>query len=206
MTIHQREKLSALLDGHIEGNEIVMELVDNATERERWFRYQLAGAVMRGEATTQQPFDISAQVAAQVASEAVYSQSGSAAQQQSVWLRVQRWLQNGWVRPAANVAVAAGVAIVAIVGVQNFQRVDDGTVVNNPVAASASSSLQGFETMPLGGVINPVSFNTVHPQAEVQDSDQERRLLQSFFVDHHQQQQLSDQESAENEDPVKEID
>ncbi|KKO47078.1 hypothetical protein VT06_17000, partial [Arsukibacterium sp. MJ3] len=67
MTIHQREKLSALLDGHIEGNEIVMELVDNATERERWFRYQLVGAVIRGETTTQQPFDISAQVAAQVA-------------------------------------------------------------------------------------------------------------------------------------------
>lgn len=205
MTIHQREKLSALLDGHIEGDEIVMELVDNATERERWFRYQLAGAVIRGEATTEQPFDISAEVATQVASETVYSQS-AAAQQQSIWLRAQRWLQNGWVRPAANVAVAAGVAIVAIVGAQSFQRFDDGTVINNPVTSPVSNSLQGFETMPLGGVINPVSFNTVHPQAEVQDSDQERRLLQSFFVDHHQQQQLSDQESVAPEHPEKEID
>ncbi|RUO38225.1 hypothetical protein CWE13_00825 [Aliidiomarina shirensis] len=189
MTEHQKEQLSALLDGHIDGDEAMHELVENASQRERWFRYQLTGAVIRGEATSGQPFDISAAVAAQIAAEPKH-----AVAPKSSWQALQQWLQGGWFRPAANVAVAAGVAIVTIVGIQSYQPVDDG-IVAPEVAPSANT---GFETRPLGGVINPVSFNmTSSPAVDQQEVDQERRLLQSFFFDHQQQLQLSEQVEAE---------
>ena len=199
MTKHQSETLSALLDGQFEDidntEQAVQELVENASQRERWFRYQLSAAVIKGEAQVGLPFDISAAVAAEVARQPAYQQQLA---QQRWWQQAVAWLQHGWVRPVANVAVAAGVAIVAIVGVQSLQRVDDGMMAN-PLSGS-SSPLQGFETMPLGGVINPVSFNTVHPASDVQDTDMERRLLQSFFVDHHQQLQFGAQDELLNTD------
>lgn len=191
MTEHQKEQLSALLDGHLDGDEAMHELVENATQRERWFRYQLTGAIIRGEATTGQPFDISAMVAAQIAAEPKH-----AVVPKTSWQALQQWLQRGWFRPAANVAVAAGVAIVTIVGIQSYQPVTDGIVA--PETASAGAVNTGFETRPLGGVINPVSFNmTNSPVVDEQDVDQERRLLQSFFFDHQQQLQLSEQEQTE---------
>lgn len=191
MTEHQKEQLSALLDGHFDGDEAMHELVENASQREQWFRYQLTGAVIRGEATSGQPFDISAAVAAQIAAEPKH-----AVVPKSSWQALQQWLQRGWFRPAANVAVAAGVAIVTIVGIQSYQPVTDGIVA--PETASAGAVNTGFETRPLGGVINPVSFNmTNSPVVDEQDVDQERRLLQSFFFDHQQQLQLSEQEQAE---------
>lgn len=193
MTEHQKEQLSALLDGHIDGDEALHELVENASQRERWFRYQLTGAVIRGDVSNGQPLDISAAVAAQVAAEPKH-----AVVPKSAWQSLQHWLQQGWFRPAANVAVAAGVAIVTIVGIQSYQPVTESTV--SAEAAASSASTIGFETRPLGGVINPVSFNmTNSPVVDQQEADQERRLLQSFFFDHQQQLQLSEQEQAEAE-------
>ncbi|RUO22519.1 hypothetical protein CWE08_04905 [Aliidiomarina iranensis] len=191
MTEHQKEQLSALLDGHFDGDEAVHELVENASQRERWFRYQLTGAVIRGEAISGQPFDISASVAAQIAAEPKH-----AAAPKSAWQNVQQWLQRGWFRPAANVAVAAGVAIVTVVGIQNYQPVADGVAI--PDAGTGAAVNQGFETRPLGGVINPVSFNMTNTAVvDQQEADNERRLLQSFFFDHQQQLQLNEQELSE---------
>ncbi|MCH8501751.1 MAG: hypothetical protein LAT77_07560 [Aliidiomarina sp.] len=195
MTEHQQEKLSALLDGQLD-TDAMQDLVENAAHRERWFRYQLVGAMLRGEVKEGQSVDISAAVAAAVAAEPQYAQAGSNAH--SAWTRLKLWAgQRNWVRPAANVAVAASVAVVAIVGIQNLQPIDDGA----PALESTQRSATVLETMPLGGVINPVSFNTVAaPASNEGDADFERRLLQSFFMDHQQQLQLNEQAEVELHD------
>lgn len=197
MTEHQQEKLSALLDGQLDA-DAMQDLVENAAHRERWFRYQLVGAMLRGEAKEGQSIDISAAVAAAVAAEPQYVQASASAP--SAWARFKLWVgQRNWVRPAANVAVAASVAVVAIVGIQNLQPIDDGA----PAVESTQRSATVLETMPLGGVINPVSFNTVATPANNEgDADFERRLLQSFFMDHQQQLQLNEQAEVESQDVI----
>ncbi|RUO21544.1 sigma-E factor negative regulatory protein [Aliidiomarina haloalkalitolerans] len=194
MTEHQQEKLSALMDGQLD-KDAVEGLVEHAAQRERWYRYQLVSAVIRGEAQSGHAADISAAVAAAIAAEPQFAQEPS-----SAWSRLTAWVTGGnWLRPAANVAVAASVAVVAIIGVQNLQPIDDGVTP----AETQNRANPVFETMPFGGVVNPVSFNTMQtPQQDsaatsVVDADFERVLLQSFMVDHQQQLKLSQQEEVE---------
>lgn len=195
MTEHQHEKLSALMDGQLD-KDAMQDLVEHAAQRERWYRYQLASAVIRGEAQSGHAADISAAVAAAVAGEPQFAQQP----QRSAWSRLAAWATGrNWLRPAANVAVAASVAVVAIIGVQNLQPIDDGSLPTD----TPTRTNPVLETMPFGGVINPVSFNTVHSPnqesnaANAVDADFERRLLQSFFMDHQQQLQLSQQDEVE---------
>ncbi|TRW49595.1 hypothetical protein FM042_01645 [Aliidiomarina halalkaliphila] len=187
MTEHQNEKLSALVDGE-QDRDTMQALVENASHRERWFRYQLASAVVRGDAVAGHRFDISAAVAAEIAKSPVHAPASS-----SLLSAMQRWLRrSSWMRPAASMAVAASVAVVTVVAVQQLQTPED---VINP--APQGRSVTTLETMPMGGVVNPVSFNTVHSPTEQQDVGLERRLLQSFMMDHQQQLQLSQQQEAE---------
>ncbi|WP_194755812.1 sigma-E factor negative regulatory protein [Aliidiomarina indica] len=186
MTEHQNEKLSALVDGE-QDQETMQALVENASHRERWFRYQLASAVVRGDAIAGHRFDISAAVAAEVAKSPVLAPA-----KVSALAGLQRWLQrSGWMRPAASMAVAASVAVVTVISVQQLQA---PTEVTNP--APQGRSVSTLETMPIGGVVNPVSFNTVHTPSEQMDVGVERRLLQSFMMDHQQQLQLSQQQEV----------
>lgn len=184
MTENQNEKLSALMDGE-HTDDSLRELVENASHRERWFRYQLVSAMMRGDAKHGQPVDISAAVSAEIARE-------PAPVSEISWFASLRrkLMRAGWMRPAANVAVAASVAVVTVVAVQNFQQPEE---VMNP-APQTRSTVTALETMPIGGVVNPVSFNTVHTPTEEPDLGVERSLLQSFMMDHQQQLQLSQQD------------
>lgn len=106
------EKLSALLDGELEVNElepIIKKVAHESTLLETWGRYHLIRDAMRGQLAILASTNIAANVSAQLQLEP----SILAPRRRSA-IRVQttRWI--------AGMAVAASVAAVAIVGVRWF--------------------------------------------------------------------------------------
>lgn len=174
-----------------------------AEQRALWQRYALVGSVLRGDAEVGQPLDISAQVAARVAAEGAADTTVDTTESSVVDISVaaggaRTKAAMRWLKPAASAAVAASVAIVAVLSVQQW---------NQPMPGSESSG-QSMEpaliTNPLGGR-NPVSYNSVGspgankavatPGSDAQQ--QQRRQLQSYLIDHQQQLQLRQQAEPE---------
>ncbi|WP_258240275.1 MULTISPECIES: sigma-E factor negative regulatory protein [Pseudidiomarina] len=187
MTDRSYEQLSALLDDAVldarEREQHLDSLLSDTEAQHAWGRYALIGRIMKNEATSATPVDISASIAAQVAQEpqpsnVVQGRFGKGRQM------VQRLL-----KPAGSVAIAASVALVAVLTVQQTQ----------PVMPEESVE-PAFVTNPLGGR-SPVSYNTVLESNEPTQAEiaQQRRLLQFYLLDHNSQRQLSLQAQQLNE-------
>ncbi|RUO55817.1 sigma-E factor negative regulatory protein [Pseudidiomarina homiensis] len=187
MTDRSYEQLSALLDDAVldarEREQHLDSLLSDTEAQHAWGRYALIGRIMKNEATSATPVDISASIAAQVAQEpqpsnVVQGRFGKGRQM------VQRLL-----KPTGSVAIAASVALVAVLTVQQTQ----------PVMPEESVE-PAFVTNPLGGR-SPVSYNTVLESNEPTQAEiaQQRRLLQFYLLDHNSQRQLSLQAQQLNE-------
>lgn len=195
MTEHHNEKASAWLDGQALSDQDLAALLREPEQRQQAGRYQLIGAVLRQEARPGMAADISAQVARQVAAEPALPK-----------VRLPWWqaaANHRWLKPVANVAVAASVAVVAIVGVNNLS-LPGAPGADSPAANGQSSSGPVLETAPMGGVVNPMSFSAGpmgnEAEAEQAGGSVERRQLQSFMLDHHQQLQLQQQQRVSDQE------
>lgn len=104
------ESISALIDG--ENNELDLRRVlkknaDDEQVRETWRRYQMAGAVLRGEKNVLPAIDLSAGVMAALEDEPAHKISTNS--------RIRTWLEG-----ASKAGIAAAVAVGVLVGVQQF--------------------------------------------------------------------------------------
>lgn len=201
MTDKHNEHLSALVDGEDIDGSVLDSMLQNDAEKAQFQRYQLASAIIRDDAKPGMAMDISAAVAAQVGQEAVHQTKQNRVVANRWWSKAAN---DSWWRPAASFAVAASVALVTVVGVQNYQLSPEQSGAEDIPAASPV-----FETAPLSGVGSPVSFNAVQEAPSIQQNQQgsdQRRHIQSFFVDHQQQTQLSQQEQISDEQQEQEPD
>jgi|SRR5690554_1954546 len=201
MTERQYENLSALMDSELDTAQELTSLDDLVCDdamRRKWQNYHLIRATIRREAKTDMPIDISAAVAAHVANEPIPFAPKHGIMRK---LALKKWL-----KPAANMAVAASVALVTVLGVTQYQRIDDGSV------AADTANTRGFQptlqTVPLGVVGNPVSYNAAQPQTSL-TAQQQARLqsqVQAFMLDHQLQLQLNNtaMQSAPNKDDERE--
>lgn len=201
MTDKSNQHLSALLDGEELDKSVLDKLLVDDAQKDTLNRYQLAGSIMRNEVQSGMKLDISAAVAAQVAAEPAHNvvpmptQAAGRDDAKTAWTKPAA--NDPWWRPAVSFAVAASVALVAVIGVHNYQL--DPTETGAQEAPAASPV---FETSPLSGMASPVSFNAVQEAPMLQQNSQstdQRRYIQSFFVDHQQQTQLSQQENGEED-------
>lgn len=97
------EDLSACIDGQTNRSQsrfVVRRLTEQRDARNRWARYHLIGAVLRKEPICH--VDLSARVQAALAEEQTLASSTTA----------KRWL-----KPVAGAAIAATVAVVAVLGI-----------------------------------------------------------------------------------------
>lgn len=192
-----KQQASALLDNHIRDSDVDAErpfdadlsaLLDDQHAQAAWSRYALVGHIMRGDAQTHQHIDISLRVAAQIQHEV---SSGQATQADNV---VQPSARLGgaqvraasrWLKPAGSIAIAASVALVAVLSVQQPVLDDTQPTLDSQVQPAVV-------TNPFGGR-NPVSYNTVIEQAAPTEAElaQQRQLLQTYLIDHQRQIQLS---------------
>ncbi|CAI8165198.1 MAG: Anti-sigma-E factor RseA [Pseudidiomarina mangrovi] len=185
MSDHRLESTSALLDNDVADAQQLQQQLDvlltDPQAQQSWQRYALIGHIMRGDAQSSHRIDISLAIQAQLANEAAPTQSNVVRGQfgQTLAKASERW----W-KPLGGIAIAASVALVAVLSVQQPLAPDAGV-------AEASSS-PAFVTNPFGDR-NPVSFNTVVMDNNPSEAEvaQQRALLQSYMLDHQQQLQLS---------------
>ena len=126
-----REQISALVDGELPEAEcrlLLARMQRDPALRLTWERYQLAGEVLRNQAGRLYDPRFSQRVMAAIAAGEALPEQGSGGRAVS-----------GWARTAASVAVAAGVAVVAVLLLQPEQA-PEGSAGNAPAPSLVRSA------------------------------------------------------------------
>lgn len=182
----QQEKLSAFMDGEIEGNDIIDAIKHDADLQAKWQRYHVIRGAMRKEASVAPQLDITASVAA-----ALESEPAIVAPKQSRWRSIP---VIGSVVPFAKqsgqFAVAASVALAVIVGVQQY---------NQP--APTEPFMTAPTIAPQGGLA-PVSLEQSRalPRNDMNEVLERKRKINALIADHEQQIRLKQAQEASAEE------
>lgn len=192
-----KQQASALLDNHFGDSDVDAErpfdadlsaLLDDQHAQATWSRYALVGHIMRGDAQVNQQLDISVAVSAQIQQQAPLTSAttnSNVLQPSANQGGAQARAASRWLKPAGSIAIAASVALVAVLSIQQPVLDDTQPAVETQVAPA-------IVTNPFGGR-NPVSYNTVIEQQAPTEAElaQQRQLLQTYMIDHQRQIQLS---------------
>jgi sigma-E factor negative regulatory protein RseA len=133
MTDPVKEQLSACLDGELPESELDLLLKQVSRDSQlggSLGRYALIGEALRGQGAGAAPAGFSDRVSAAIAAEPALS-TGSGSSPERIERNSARWL-----RPAAGLAVAAGVAALAILALQPSQQTQDAPFVTEATSAT----------------------------------------------------------------------
>lgn len=186
----RKEQISAVFDNEhsFESRHLGDELEHAAS------RYSLIGDVMRGEGKALIQIDIADQVALALEQEETYSQAPIVEDIAAVNNSSATVLSN-WKKPFAQLAIAASVAAVAVIGVQTMPQ-QDADILN------PAPQLQNLETMPFGGTATPVSYSTEPALETVQKGlkELEEKRLGALLMEHQRQSRIAQAEKAKEDD------
>lgn len=158
-TMADKEKLSALMDGELVDKALIQELEQDQESRDAWQNYHLIGDVMRGEAPAKPEWNIAESVALALEDEPVHraidsrsanviSINDAPKESQPEPQKAKRQLP-AWLTQFGQVAVAACVSLVVILGVQQYGGSD-------PMSPQADQ-LPVLQTVPFAGSAEPVA-------------------------------------------------
>ena len=197
------EKLSALMDGEIIDKALINEIGLDSTYRQTWQHYHLIGDVMRGDTPTKPEWDIAESVALALEDEPVHrvhhatSEVPSMSESQPRPKQAKRhWPM--WLQQLGQVAIAASVSLVVILGVQQYsgQTTQDTMVV--------TSEIPVLQTVPFAGSAEPVSLTREQsqPMATSEANMQEqRKRIQAMLHDYELQLRLNGDGSQVHNEP-----
>lgn len=182
----KKEWLSALVDSHADLKDLDQVIHDD-DNKDTWSRYHLIGDVMRDEVSTSIDVNLVGNIEAAIAQEPTIV---TLAAHRSLKERI---IDSPFVRKSshylgksAQFAIAASVALVTVMGVQQYQQ-----------SADDYSPLPVLQTTgPVSGTITPVSLtadsNNVVDQREVQrDVLRQQQRIKALLFDHQQQLKLN---------------
>lgn len=186
----QQENLSALIDGELidKSGDLIDSISRDAELQAKWQRYHAIGDALRGE-MRHPSLDLSAQIADAIAQEPTVL-----APRRRSWSDIP--VIGGvvpLVRQSGQFLVAASVAAVAILGVQNYNApVEEQPFMTAPPIAGAQGGLA------------PVSLEQTRTvqRNDMQALLEQRRQLNALIADHQRQMQLKQaqlQKQAEQE-------
>ena len=191
-----QEILSALVDGHaseIELQRILKQSDEDSEVRATWGRYLLIGAAMRGELSRDHSLDLAAQVRASIENEPCHQgeswqvaddQGQDKVQKNQVSAISQVLASPPWWQTVSRLAIAASVAAVVVLGVQQYSPLLSVAGKNNEMtSASTPDTPHSVNSFPAG--FNAPSL----PARTVSTADQRSRVNsqidsspQVFFV------------------------
>lgn len=187
------ESLSALMDNQaseLEIQRLLKALESNPEIKSTWSRYQIASAGLKGDFPVMASSGFAAGVSAAIAAEEIYIEqpqqlgSSTVSQQASAGLTV---MPLSWWQQVSRVAIAASVAGVLIVGVQQYQSLaPQGAqmAVSAPAAAPNGSTEIKAADLPSGINAPALSARTVAVQSGYESRPQESRRV--MFVPRQQ--------------------
>ncbi|WP_331345644.1 sigma-E factor negative regulatory protein [Cellvibrio sp. UBA7661] len=182
------ESLSALMDNQASELEIQRLLKALETDPEiksTWSRFQIASAGLKGDLPVMASADFAARISAAIDEEPVYSATAKTTPATATNPGVTESgnvvaLPLRWWQQAGRVAVAASVAGVLIVGVQQYQSVDPQSVqmaANTPAVTPAPSVETKGVNLPSGINAPALSARTVAVQSGYESRPQENRRV-----------------------------
>ncbi|MEZ8186427.1 sigma-E factor negative regulatory protein [Shewanella sp. 5S214] len=184
-----QEWVSAAVDGEAD-DKTLAQLSADVDSHDEWQRYHMIGDAMRGELPATIDLDLFASITAAIELEPTII----APQAKSTEVDQQRTTASNVVpffKQFGQYAIAATVAMVAIVGVQNYNQSND-----------AESPLPVLMTRPLVGSVSPVSYQTGAAQNQQSYSNEQvieqRRRINAYIQDHMLQQRLNPGVAVDN--------
>ncbi|MDG2914905.1 sigma-E factor negative regulatory protein [Bisgaard Taxon 10/6] len=153
----QKELLSAYIDGENVSNELTAELCRDAELQKSWGSFHAIRSVMRDETTVFLGADFTAKMDALIDAEpAMVSQPTP---EEAETLPFMQKIKAAFA-PMMQVAVAAGVCLVAVLGVQSFNSSQADKTEDTPV----------LQTLPFNNSVRAVSYNA--PEKDIVTSQQ----------------------------------
>jgi len=183
MSSENQDWLSAASDNQPLSKAQLDSLLNDTQLQHQLERYHLIGAVLRRETQSPITADFADNFAAQLADEPVYQLQSDRNLLQRLRNTVSVAANGRWLQPVAQGAVAAGVALLAVFGVQQYQQ--------SPTQ-DAFSPLPVLQTQPIAGFATPVSLSqtTVSDRFAKQEQQamlEQQKRLQALLNAHRQQ-------------------
>ncbi len=185
-----QEWVSAAVDGEVEG-QAMADLAADKGSHDKWRNYHMIGDAMRGELPDTINLDLSASIA-----QAIDDEPAIVAPSIQTTAKAEVDKPKGNVVPLfkqfGQYAIAASVALVAVIGVQNYQQ-----------QGPEQEPISVLSTRPLVGTASPVSLQT-GPVQQVQSGNsneqvyEQRRRLNTYIQDHMLQQRLNSGVALDN--------
>ncbi|WP_105167895.1 sigma-E factor negative regulatory protein [Pseudoalteromonas sp. T1lg23B] len=194
LTKSPQEIASRALDGDLQLDQSSLSQIDAA----KFARYAQIGDVMREAQTGGISIDITAKVAAALENEPCHNLSLQSEHQEQIAQGTKVVKLSAWRRPISQVAIAASVALVAVLGVNTMPQQSAPAIDEMPV----------LQSRPLAGGVAPVSFST--EQSALQSAEKGIRDLQqqrigALVLEHQRQSRvayaLQQKSKAESEQP-----
>jgi len=202
MSSEQLDWLSAASDNQGISAQQLDQLIASPELQDQLVRFQLAGAAIRNELPTALDLDFSERFAelldkedAHVLAVATVPELSAAPTAQATGNIFKSAANSSWFKTLMQGAIAAGVAVIAVVGVQNQQTsADDALTAPLPV----------LQTGPIGNVVAPVSLSQTTVQTQYNPQQQQlmleqQRRLQELMQARQQQIRLMEQAAIERE-------
>ncbi|PTQ11041.1 anti-sigma E factor [Vibrio splendidus] len=188
-----KEKLSALMDGETIDKALIVDLESDQESMDTWQSYHLIGDVMRGDAPETPEWNIANSVAAALDNEPAHSAMPNLHQvhveptvapieEQPKPQQVKRQLP-AWLQQFGQVAVAACVSLVVVLGVQQYGGSDPAAPEQLPV----------LQTIPFAGSAEPVSLtrDSVEKPASEANLQEQRKRVHAMLEDYELQLRLN---------------
>lgn len=175
----QKELLSAYIDGEQVSNELTEAICQHKDLQESWASFHLIRAVMRQENDVLLGADFTAKMEMLIEQEDILvSQPTPAEVEQLPFMQKLKT----FFAPMAQVAIAATVCLVAVLGVQSFNRANtDKNIPDTPV----------LQTLPFNNSVQEVSYNAPTQDAvSAEQLDQKNKRINSMLQNYELQRRL----------------
>ncbi|MFZ7171774.1 sigma-E factor negative regulatory protein [Avibacterium avium] len=173
----QKEQLSAYIDGEQISEAMTEKLCQDADLQKSWANFHTIRAVMRQESEVLLGADFTAKMADLIEQEEIVMAQPMVSQPMPEETAQSPFMQKlkAWFMPMTQFAVAAGVCLVAVVGVQSFMAHNGKENQDAPV----------LQTLPFNNSVQEVSYNAptqsvITPEQIEQKNKRIDSMLQSY--------------------------
>ncbi|MDU8925063.1 sigma-E factor negative regulatory protein [Pasteurellaceae bacterium LIM206] len=183
----QKELLSAYVDGEQVSRSLTDELCRDAELQQSWSNYHVIRSVMREESDLFLGSDFTAKVASLIEAEdnIVVSQPTPEEAETSPFMQKLK----SWFSPMVQVAVAAGVCLVAVIGVQSF---------NTPSDVRNATDTPVLQTLPFTNNAQEVSYNVPSKDAVTQEQLEQKNKRIGVMLQNYELQRRVYADSVQN--------
>lgn len=189
------ERVSALVDNQLD-DKMIDALLDDPALQQQWARHHTVSDAIRGDDVSLLSTDFSSQISAAIADEPTILAPKASSEKRSVKVpgKVVRMF-----RQVGQYAIAATVAAVAIVGVQQTGQQTE----EQPLPVLNTNPVMGVSTAPVSLNAAPAASSNAQSKAETrQRLIEQRHRINAYFQDHELQmriQQPQDTAQAANQ-------